>query len=298
MKTVFVTGATGTIGSVTVDELLKKGYKVIGLAKSEGSADKLRAKGCGVIMGDLNDKDALRKGATEADGVIHLAFIPDYEHMDRCLKVDKQASAVMLEAMKGTDKPFVNIVGTLVLSNESGKPSDENTPYSKASGFGERAINEQAALDFAKQGVRAMSVRFPPTVHGKGDTRAWIPVLVKSCHDNGVSIYIGKGENRWPAVNLEDAANFLVLALENGKPGKKYNCIGETGIPFKNIAVAIASKQILPIKTMRVEEASKYLGFLAYVMAMDCPTLSDISQKELGWTPTHNTLEQDIADYY
>ncbi len=298
MKTIFVTGATGTVGSVTVDELLKKGYKVIGLAKSDSSAEKLKAKGCEVIRGDLTKPESLRKGALESDGVIHLAFIPDYEHMDRCLKVDREASAVMLDALKGTNKPFINIVGTLMLSYEPGKAADENAAYSTAPGFGERAINEQKALEFAKQGVRAMSVRFPLTVHGKGDTHQWVPALVKSCHDNKFSIYIGNGENRWPAVNLEDAANFLVLALEKGKPGKKYNCIAETGIPFKKIAEGIAAKQNLPTKSMTSEEASKYLGFLGYVMAMDCPTVSDISQKELGWTPTHNTLEQDIADYY
>ncbi|QOU21464.1 hypothetical protein BRETT_001188 [Brettanomyces bruxellensis] len=295
---IFVTGATGTIGSVTVDRLLENGIDVLGLARSEDSAAKLKAKHCQVLRGSLEDLAVLRKGASECDGVIHLAFVHDFANFNKSVEIDRNASSAMMDSLRGTGKPFISISGTLMLEEKNRSYVDEDSPFAQSPGFSLRAENEKLVLSYATEDVKSMSVRFPPTVHGVGDTVGFIPTLVAASKKAGFAMYIDQGENCWPAVNLQDAADFLRLAILHGTAGKPYNCVGESGIPTKAIAEAIGKKYNLPVKSITKEESFKYLGFLATILAANNVTRAEKSKKELEWTPSHSTLLEDIASYY
>ncbi|QPG77278.1 hypothetical protein FOA43_004686 [Brettanomyces nanus] len=284
-KSIFVTGATGLVGKHTVDLLLKEGYHVIGLARSDVSEKALKAKGCEVIRGDLENIEALKKGASESDGVIHLGFVHNFAEFEKSVLIDRAASAAMLSTLKGTDKPFINI---------GGKPSS----HAEFSVFDLRAETEKQVLAYASQGVRVMSVRLPPTVHGKDDVHGFIPMLSGTAQKVGYSFYIGEGKNVWPAVNVDDAASLISLAVKKGKAGKVYTAVGEPGVPLKVIAEAIGKKHNLQSKSIIYEEAQKKLGFLAELVRMGELTSSEETQKELGWKPTHATLVEDIAEFY
>ncbi|QPG76597.1 hypothetical protein FOA43_003989 [Brettanomyces nanus] len=296
-RSIFVTGATGLVGRHTVDLLLKEGYHVTGLARSDASEKALKDKGCEVIRGDLEDIEALKKGASESDGVIHLAFIHKFEEFEKCALIDRAASAAMLSVLEGTDKPFINVTGTLALTEESGKPTDEDSPYVEHPGFGFRSETERQVLAYASKGVRVMSVRFAPTVHGKDD-HGFIPILSGIAQKLGYSFYIGEGKSVWPAVNVDDTALLLLLVLKKGKAGKIYHSVDESGVSWKVIAEAIGKKHNLPAKSITFEEGQKVLGFFAGVIAFGEPSSSEKTQKELGWKPTHATLVEDIAEFY
>mgnify|MGYP003362208795 CR=1 FL=1 len=294
----FVTGATGTIGSVTVDRLLENKIEVLGLARSDASAEKLRAKHCNVLRGSLEDLEILKKGASESDGVIHLGFIHDFEHFDKSVGIDRNASKAMIEALKDTGKPFISVSGTLMLEGKDGSTVDEDSPIKEPNSPSSRSKNERQVLDYAKNGVRTMSIRFAPTVHGRGDTKGFIPMLINGSKKAGFAMYIDEGKNCWPAVNLEDAADFLRLAILHGVAGTAYNCIGESGVSTKAIAEAIGKKYNLPVKSISKEEAFKYIGPLAAILAIGNPAKAEKSKKALGWTPSHSTLLEDITTYY
>ncbi|CCE85182.1 Piso0_004764 [Millerozyma farinosa CBS 7064] len=294
---VFVTGGSGFIGTNVVSLLLSEGYSVIALARSDKSEAKLKGMGANVsvIRGELTDADALKKGTSESDGVIHLGFIHEFDRYDECCKIDRKACEVMLQTLKGSNRPFIYTSGTLTLPTY--RECDENdTVDVSGSGPFERAITEQHCLSYKDQGVKAMIVRLPPTVHAVGD-RGFIPVLIASAKKNKVSAYVGEGKNVWSAVKRDDAAKLYILAFEKGASGKAYHAVAE-GIETKEIANKIAKKLDLPTKSVPFEKAGEYLGFLGTFFSWDNRIKSEITRKDLGWEPKGATLLEDLENEY
>lgn len=293
---VFVTGGSGFVGTKVIDILLSKGYLVIALARSDESEAKLKSKGTNVqvVRGDLTDADSLKKGVSESDGVIHLGFIHDFANFVECCKIDRKACEVMLETLKGSNRPFVYTSGTLQLSHD--RESDENDIVGEDNPF-ERAHTENFCLSYKDKGVKATAVRLSPTVHAKGD-KAFIPAIIASAKKNKVSVYIGEGKNVWSAVARDDAAALFVLAFEKGTSGKIYHGVAES-VETKAIADKIAKKLGLSTKSVPAEKASEYLGFLGLFFLWDNRVKSEITRKELGWNPKGLSLLEDLNnDYY
>lgn len=251
---VFITGGTGFIGSAVVSELLESGHRVIALARSEESANKLRTFGFGVdvLYGDLNDHESLKKGVTQSDGVIHLGFIHDFSRFEECCKIDQTAVLCMLESMRGTNKPFVYANGLLWLPE--GRLCDEDIrrdPEVQVT----RAITEELILGYQDKGVKTMIIRLGASVHGKGD-HAFIPSLIEIARSSGNSAYIGDGHNSWPAVHRLDAARLFSIALEHGSAGGVYQAVPES-VSTKSIAQAIGTGLTLPMISVPLKEASE-----------------------------------------
>lgn len=289
---VFVTGATGFIGTAIVQELLSAGHQVLGLARSDASADKLAAAGAEVHRGDLEDLDSLRSGAAAADGVIHAGFIHDFSRFPEVCEVDKRAIETIGGVLAGSDRPFIVTSGTAlvnpgVLATEDMKPP-VNPAWPRAS--------EQAGDAVAAQGVRAAAIRLSPSVHGDGDKHGFIPILVNIAKEKGVSAYIGEGLNRWNAVHRLDAAHLYRLALENAIPGARFHGSAEAAITVKTIAEAIGKQLNIPAVSIAPEEAAAHFGWFAHMAAIDCPTSSKLTQERVNWHPTHSTLLADIEN--
>jgi len=272
---VFVTGATGYIGSEVVRELIDAGHIAIGLTRSDKGAIKLKKAGAEVLLGSLDDLDSLRKGATNADGVIHLAFKHDFSDFAGSLATDLQAIEAMGEVLEGTGKPF------LTTAHAYGTASDN------------------ATLELAKRGVRASVVSLSTSVHGDGD-KGFVPRLINIAREKGYSAYIGEGSNRWPAVHRLDAARLFRLALETAPAGSKLDGVGDEGIPFREIANVIGSHLDLPVISITQEEAEAHFGFLGLIAALDIPRSSAHTQELLNWRPEHPTLISDLkqGDYF
>ena len=287
---VFVTGATGYIGSAVVQDLLASGHTVLGLARSDASADKLRQIGVEIHRGTVTDPESLAAGARAADGVIHTAFIHDFSEYVENTQVDERAVLAMAQALEGTDKPFVATSGTTVLTpGQLGTEDQAPDPDSPGS---PRARSE-AALGFSDRGVRTSVVRLPPTVHGAGDT-AFVPAVVAVARQSGVSAYVGDGENRWPAVHRLDAARLFRLALESAEPGARLHGVAEQGVRLRDIAQAIGDGLGVPVRSIPAEEAGQHFGFLGGFLSVDNPTSSAITRGTLGWTPTGPGLLDDV----
>ncbi len=288
---IFVTGATGFVGTAIVQELLRAGHQVLGLARSEASAQKLTDAGADIHRGDLEDLESLRNGATLADGVIHAGFIHDFTRFAEVCQVDKSAIEAMGEVLTGTDKPLVVTSGSALVS--PGTMATEaiipafNPSWPRAS--------EQAADAVAAKGVRAVSVRLSPSVHGEGDLHGFIPMLVRIAQEKGVSGYVGEGLNRWNAVHRLDAARLFRLALENAVPYTRYHASAEEAIPVKLIATAIGKQLKLPVTSVPPDLAAEHFGWFSQMAAIDCPASSRWTQEQLGWHPTYPTLLTDIA---
>ncbi|GCE98369.1 hypothetical protein ZYGM_000172 [Zygosaccharomyces mellis] len=293
---VFVTGASGFIGSALVSELSNAGHHVVGLARSEESAKKIKSLGTNVevLRGDLEDLDALRKGAREAEGIAHLGFIHDFQNFEKCCEIDRTATEAMLESIIGTNKPFVYTSGTLSLPD--GKISDETVQNYEHSKFF-RDHTEKLALSYGNKGVRATTVRFPPSVHGKGD-KAFIPWIISVAEKSGKSGYVGDGQNVWPAVARPDAAHLFRLVLEKGRAGRVYHSIAEQGVKSKEIAKAIGDSLHVPTASIASEDAMRHFGFLGAFFSKDNPVSSEITRKELGWNPQGLGLIEDIKKNY
>lgn len=291
---VFVTGATGFIGSAIVKELLHKGHQVLGLARSKNSAEALVTAGAEVLLGSLEDIEILKRGATSCDGVIHAGFIHDFANFEHSCKVDREAIQAMGDALKGTNKPFVTTAGTLTIQSkdEVGKETDiSNSAFP-------RTQAEHLTTEFAKDGVRAMVIRLPPTVHGAND-KGFIPTIAGISQQKQVVGIVGEGNNVWPAVNRFDAASVFVLALEKGAAGKVYHGVAEQGIPTKDIASVISKKLNLPLKSLTPEETQEHFGFFfAWAFSANNPISSEITRKELGWEPKYPTLLEDLNTCY
>ena len=258
---IFVTGATGWIGSAVVSELVEAKHDVVGLARSDASAQALADAGGEVRRGDVERLDVLRAGAEDSDGVIHLAFRQDLGftgHMDDAVAFDIAAIRTLGEALAGTDRPLViaSVLG-LVPAEKPGLLITEHDMGSTG-----RALNERAALALADQGVRSVSVRFSPTVHGEGDTGGLMPMIVSADRTGGSAAYIGNGTSRWPAVHRSDAAHLVRLGFESAPAGSVLHAVGEEGVAQVDVATAIGAGLGLPITSISPEQAQAHFGFL------------------------------------
>jgi len=287
---VFVTGATGFIGSAVVRELLDSGHRVLGLARSDSSAAALRAAGADVQHGSLDDLDSLRAGAASCDGVIHTAFIHDFSKFAENCEKDRCAIEALSGALLGSDRLLIVTSGTALL--ESGRVATEDSLPAEAAP-NPRIASELAADAATAAGVRVAIVRLPPSVHGEGD-HAFVPLLIQRARESGVSAYVGDGANRWPAVHRLDAAHLYRLAFEKGTGGVRYHAVAEEGIPFRSIAKGIARGVDVPAVSKSPEEAAEHFGWFAHFAAIDVPARSEQTRAALGWTPSQSTLLDDF----
>jgi nucleoside-diphosphate-sugar epimerase len=298
---VFVTGASGWIGSAVVPELISSGHQVVGLARSDASADALAAAGAEVLRGSLDDVDALRAGAAESDGVIHLAFkheIAFSGDFQGAADADRRAIEAFGEALAGSDRPLLIASGTLgltlgaVASERDGhQPAPAGTPGGPAT----RLANAEMTLAFASEGVRSSVVRLPPTVHGDGDN-GFMALLVAIARDKRVAGYIGDGSNRWPATHRLDVAPLFRLGLERAPAGSTLHAVAEQGVPIRDVAEVIARHLDVPSASISSEEAGEHFGFLAGFVGSDSPASSTLTRELLGWQPTHPGLLADLEE--
>lgn len=319
---VFVTGATGFIGSAVVDELVANGHSVIGLARTAESAKKLANKGLAPLRGMLDDQRTLARAASEADGVIHLAFMhtPAKASFSRLVRImlggaprgivrrfmaataatELDALSAMGNALKASGKPFVTTFATMGLASPGNKPNDsaqeEDLPTPQSPGY-IRAKHEEKVEELASLGVRASIIRLPPSVHGMGDG-GLVPAIIKLSRKSKKSVYIEDGRNRWPAVHVRDAAKLYRLALEEGVAGTRYHAVAEEGMEFRAIAEKIAGHLHVPISSERDTSAGKHFGWLAPFAACDNPCSSTFTRSALGWIPGGPSLLDDLEGNY
>ena len=297
---VFVTGASGHIASAVVPELLNNGHQVVGLARSDASAEAVAALGAEVRRGDLDDLDGLRQAASEAEGVIHLAFKHEAlltGDFMAAVNSDMLATRALGETLIGTDKPFVTTGGTLMLAMAgiTGPGGRVGTEDDQAEG-GPRTDAANYTLALARQGVCSSVVRLSPMVHSELDHHGFTHALIGFARDNGVAAYTGDGSNRWPAANTHDIGVLYRLAVEEAPAGSTLHGVGDTGIPRKVIAETIAGKLGVETKSITDEEAPQYLGFLAAFAGLDNPTSNDKTRHLLGWEPTHPGWIEDVQN--
>ncbi|MCD8739253.1 SDR family oxidoreductase [Mucilaginibacter roseus] len=288
---VFVTGATGFVGSTVVNQLLSAGHKVLGLARSEASAQKLIEAGAEVHLGSLTDIESLKSGALQTDGIIHTGFIHDFSRFAESCEIDRNAILTMGEAIAGTGKPFIITSGLALLS--TGRlltEQDEVTPENSKS---PRKASEEAAKSVAQMGVNVSVMRLPPSVHDAGD-HGFVPILINLAREKGEAAYLGDGQNKWPAVHRLDAAVLYQLALEKNAPWAVYHAVGEQGIPFADIASTIGENLNLPIVSKTTEEAAEYFGWFNYFGTINTPASGEQTKQILGWQPTHIGLIEDM----
>ena len=286
---VFVTGATGFIGSAIVQELVNAGHQVIGLARNDASANALARLGVEAHRGDLSDTESLVAGARACEGVIHMAFIHDFSDYAGAIEKDRRAVEALTVALEGSGKPLVIASGTLMVSHarpatEQDAPLSIDVP---------RAASEATVLAASGRGVRGSVVRLPPSVHGDGD-HGFVPQLIAIARENGVSAYVGDGLNRWPAVHRLDAARLSRLALEKGVAGSRFHAVADEGVPVRDIADVIGRHLNIPVVAKSPAEAADHFGFLGWVLGIDGPASSAQTQERLGWRPTQPGLISDI----
>jgi nucleoside-diphosphate-sugar epimerase len=298
---VFVTGASGWIGSAVVPELIGAGHQVIGLARSDASAAALAAAGAEVQRGSLDDLDSLRNAAAASDGVIHLAFKHDIAFsgdFQGAVDADRRAVETLGEALAGSDRPFVLASGTLGLTPgrvATEQDGHEPTPAVAAFGGGPqtRRATAELVLSLASRNVRSSVVRLPPTNHGDGDN-GFVAALVGIARDKGVSGYIGDGTNRWPAVHRLDSARLFRLALEQAPAGSTLHGVADEGVPIRDIAEVIGRHLNLPVVSVSPEDAGEHFAWLAGFLAADSPASSALTRELMGWQPTHPGLIDDL----
>jgi nucleoside-diphosphate-sugar epimerase len=293
---VFVTGASGHIGSAVVPELLQAGHQVVGLARSDSSAAALAAAGAGVRRGDLDDLDGLREAAGAADGVIHLAFKHDLmgaNDFAGAVAADFAAIEALASALEGTGKPLVTTSGTLMLSfaGITGRPGTE----ADFAASGPRVDAENFVIGLAGRGVRSSIVRLPPIVHSSLDQHGFVHILAGIARQSGVSGYVDDGANRWPAVHTLDAARLYGLALDSAPAGSRLHAVGDEGVPFRDIAAAIGRGTGVPAASVSAADAADRFAFLGAFVGVDNPTSSEATRKLLGWEPAHPGLLDDLA---
>ncbi len=286
---IFVTGATGFIGSAVVQELLGAGHKVLGLARSDEKAKMLAAAGAEVHRGSLEDLESLRSGAAACDGAAHLAFIHDFNNYGPAAEADQRAIETMGEALAGSDRPLLVTSGTLLAA--PGHVATEDAPANP--NFPRKS--EQAALALRSRGIRASIVRLPPSVHGDGD-HGFVPMIIATAKEKSAAAYIGDGANRWPAVHRVDAARLYRLVLENSSEGATYHAVGDDGIPTREIAEVIGRRLNLPVISKTPDEAKEHFGWMAMFFGIDGPASSAKTRERLGWHPTHKGLIADLNE--
>jgi nucleoside-diphosphate-sugar epimerase len=291
---IFVTGATGFIGSAIVRELRQAGHDVVGLARSDAAAETLANAGATAHRGDLSDPASLAAAARACDGVIHTAFIHDFTRFDASVATDRAAVTALLDALEGTDKPFVTTSVTALLSS-AGRIGTERDVAIQGSTHTQRAAAEAMVLAAADRGVRTSAVRLPPSVHGAGDY-GFVPMLIATARRTGFAGYVGDGANRWPAVHRFDAARLYRLALENAAPATVLHAVAEEGVPMRAIAETIGAGLGLPVRSLTPEEGSAHFDWFVHFIAMDNPASSAITRETLGWTPQQPELLTDMRE--
>ena len=289
---VFVTGASGFVGSAVVQELINAGHHVVGLARSDANAKSIAAAGAEVHRGALDDLESLRVGAANADGVIHTAFVHDFSDFEKSCQTDRLAIEAIGTALAESGKPFVVTSGTLMLP-PGRLVTEEDEPHKGNPMTALRARSDAAALSFASRGVRVSVIRLPPSVHGESD-HGFVSRLISLAREQGAATYVGSGENRWPTVHRLDAARLYRLALEKGTAGSTFHGVAEGAVPFKSIAEVIGRQLNVPVVSKSLEEAQPLLGFLVFPVSSDNPTSSKKTQEQLGWHPSHLELIPDI----
>jgi nucleoside-diphosphate-sugar epimerase len=292
---VFVTGASGHIGSAVVPELLEAGHQVVGLARSDSSAAALTAAGADVWRGELDDLDGLSEAARAADGVIHLAYKHDemaVGNMAAAVAADFAAIKAIASALEGTANPFVISSGTLMLSfaGITGRPGTE----ADFAPSGPRVDAENFVTGLAERGVRSSVVRLPPIVHSSLDHHGFAHILIAIARQAGESAYVGDGANRWPSVHTLDAARVYRLALEGAPAGSRLHAVADEGIPFRDIAAAIGRGAGVPTASISAADAGERFAFLGGFVGVDNPTSSEVTRKVLGWEPAHPGLIDDL----
>ena len=287
---VFMTGAAGFIGTVTTKELIANGHQVMGLARSDENVVALEKLGAEVHRGSLQDLESLKRGASNADGVIHLAFIHDFSKFAENGQIDKRAIEAMGDVLAGTNKPFIVTSGTGLIS--PGKVTTEDMRPA-ANAFAPR-VSEQAGMAYASRGVRAMAIRLPQ-VHGGDGKAGLITYLLDIARQKGVAPYVGDGSDRWPSAHRLDVAHLYRLALEKGAADAAYHAVAEEGVPMRQIIEVIGRALNVPVISIKKEEAGDYFGPLAMFAGLDMPASSAKTQAELGWKPTQIGLIADIG---
>jgi nucleoside-diphosphate-sugar epimerase len=284
---VFVTGASGGIGSVVVPELLAAGHTVLGLARSDASAEALAAAGAEVQRGELADLDSLHLAATKSDGVIHLAFSNDFANLEAGIAEETRAIESLCAALENSGKPLVITSGTPVVP---GRASTEQDPTRTEGPVGGRGRASVAALAYAERGVRVGLVRLPRSVHAAGGPYGFASLLVAAAQRSGVSGYVGDGTQRWPAVHRLDAARLFRIVLERGEPGTITHAVGDEGDTMRTIAETIGRKLSIPAEQVPAEN----FGVLGTLFAIDQPASSTLTRERFGWEPTHPSLLDDL----
>jgi len=298
---VFVTGASGWIGSAVVPELIGAGHQVVGLARSDASADALVAAGAEVLRGTIDDLDGLRDAAAGSDGVIHLAFKHDIAFAGGfagAAEADRRAIETFGEALEGSDRPLVIASGTLglapgrVATEVDGREPDATLP-ALMRGAHARLANAHLTLALASRGVRSSVLRLPPTVHGNGD-HGFMATLVTVARDKGMSGYLGDGSNRWPAVHRTDAASLFRLAVEGAPAASTLHAIGDAGVPIREVAEVIGRHLGVPVRAITPDDAAAHFTWLANFIGVDSPASSALTREMLGWQPTNIGLIADL----
>ncbi|MEA4926962.1 MAG: SDR family oxidoreductase [Syntrophomonadaceae bacterium] len=291
---IFVTGATGFIGSAVVKELINAGHQVVGLARSDKAAALLNADGAKVHRGNLDDPNSLQSGAAAADGVIHLAFENSFTDFAKAIKDDLHTIKAIGDTLAGSGKPFV-ITSVTTMVPSLGRPATEADQAQDGSPGSPRSAAEKMAIALAEHSVRSSAVRLAPCVHD-ASSQGFATNLAYLAREKGFSAYVGDGSNRWPAIHRLDAAKLFRLAVESAPAGSRFHGAGEEGIPFRNIAEAIGLRLNLPVSSISPEAAKEHFGWLAPFVLMDNPASSAITRKMLGWEPVESTLVADIIE--
>ena len=288
---VFLTGATGFIGTAVIRELIDAGHQVLGLARSDTGAKSLAAMGVQVHRGDLEDLKSLRSGAAMSDGVIHTAFNHDFSKYAENCEMDRHAIEALGTALAGSDRPLIVTSGTALLT-PGRLGTEEDAPASGAAAI-PRVASEDAAASLEARGVRASVVRLAPSVHNR-EKQGFVTVLIEIAREKRVSAFVGNGANRWPAVHQLDAARLYTLALEKGVAGARYHAVAEEGLPVRKIAEVIGRRLNVPVVAKSPEEAAGHFGWFAPFVSADAPASSALTQERLGWRPAQPDLISDL----
>ncbi len=289
---VFITGANGWVGSALVPELIAAGHRVVGLVRSEQKAETLRALGAESLLGSLGDLETLKRAASQADAVVHLAFGLDFSKIVELAKEDREAIETFGEVYAGSDRPVIVTSGFGLLP--AGETFTEDGPLAPINPEFPR-VSEQTAAAIAERGARATWVRLPRSVHGVGERHGFVPMLASVAREKGVSAYIGDGQNLWPSVHRLDAARLYRLALEHRAQGGPFHAVADEGIPFRQIAEAIGEQLGLPTLSISTAEAAGHFGPLAAWVAGNGPASSARTRARLGWMPEQLGLIRDIS---